>query len=937
MESRGDVPFHRTLRFKLLLAIVGSLGILSLFLIQYGYSVARDALVEGTIEDLKQSTQLATNELQSTLDFYDRGILDRPEALEIIDRNLAGEIRQIRIRLDVEELDQVQRLFPEIFRRGELDWIDPVIQDMDNASEFPGINEELDHGSPAVPFLYRDDQIGWLLNLDGQAGLLITDPELNLRLFRIYLQAGREQKSRMERILDLRIMRDPATVTVQAAGDGYVYVLTQYTPGWLLPGTSYPEDYSRQAIKDRMDAGLPQLDTPAEKQRYMDLYGSSAEEQYYFILEFMLRDNNPPLPIYAVAHPNLGFRNADSIESYGDRSVRKKKIGRDLAVAANGVYEYWWKNPGEKKARKKLAHYRNFHWDSKDGSWSVRWVVSAAAYEDQAFAVLSDVRLKIYVVSGLLALLTVLGLLYLFRTSVLAGFEDLVTGSRNILKKNFYVRIPVRGTDEISTVARAMNLVLEKVGESREHVESIARELKVRSKSESDLQQLTRDLYVRSAMDIRSRMEGMIRVAEALQGAHFTDGVLRREVDTLLESGLRLRSFVNDFYEFSLIRSGSIPPAPSCVPVEPAVHFSFNRAQEIAEVQSSVNLIMANRHLHLDVDPVFLEAIFVNLFHYCLDRQKKGRLDLEIQDQGRWIGFQLTLRDTVMDSREAVAAFDFFLSIVDNPGAGTGLALCRLWIEAMGGKITLASESDLGTRFLFTLPSHPGPGVDPGQFEHTQNLASYLEWASPREDEGDRLVSILPPWTMKEDDLQNYARFYGEEEQLRGRLYSGKDTEGYMIVLSERDQSLQKAYDFQDSALVYQQALGHKGRSAGAHFVSMMRARDPKFLAEVHRWQQWLSVPFLIEGDMETPEEALRRKVLILKDEQNQQHEFYELYRPGDYLNPLRKKTLQDFEKGVEEFFANRRDQAFWLFEEVLREDPSDRVASSFAYRNFWK
>ena len=137
--------------------------------------------------------------------------------------------------------------------------------------------------------------------------------------------------------------------------------------------------------------------------------------------------------------------------------------------------------------------------------------------------------------------------------------------------------------------------------------------------------------------------------------------------------------------------------------------------------------------------------------------------------------------------------------------------------------------------------------------------------------------------------------------------------------------------------LVYQQALGHKGRSAGAHFVSMMRARAPRFLAEVHRWQQWLSVPFLIEGDLEIPGEALRRKVLILKDEQGLEHEFYELYRPGDYLNPLRRKTLLDFEKGVEEFFANRRDQAFWLFEEVLREDPSDRVASSFAYRNFWK
>ena len=136
---------------------------------------------------------------------------------------------------------------------------------------------------------------------------------------------------------------------------------------------------------------------------------------------------------------------------------------------------------------------------------------------------------------------------------------------------------------------------------------------------------------------------------------------------------------------------------------------------------------------------------------------------------------------------------------------------------------------------------------------------------------------------------------------------------------------------------MYQQALGHKGRSAGAHFVSLVKAEDEKMLAEIHRWQQWLAVPFLITGELEVPEDALRRKVLIIKDRNEKQHEFYELYRPGDYLNPLRKKTLSDFEKGVEEFFANRRDQAFWLFEEVLREDPSDRVASSFAYRNFWK
>ena len=168
-----------------------------------------------------------------------------------------------------------------------------------------------------------------------------------------------------------------------------------------------PEDYSREAIERRMDRGLVELESPAAKQVYLQKYGRTAEDQYYHILEFMLRDNEPPLPIYAIAHPYIGFRNADSIESYGDRTIRKKKIGRDLAIARNGVYEYWWRNPGEKAARKKIAHYRAFNWQSQDGSWAVKWVVSAAAYEDQAFAALTDIQLRIYLVSGALVILTV--------------------------------------------------------------------------------------------------------------------------------------------------------------------------------------------------------------------------------------------------------------------------------------------------------------------------------------------------------------------------------------------------------------------------------------------------------------------------------------------------------------------------------------------------
>ncbi|MCB1303597.1 MAG: hypothetical protein KDK37_04945 [Leptospiraceae bacterium] len=940
---KGDIPFHRSIRFKLLVSIIGSLVLLSLFLIQYGYVVARDALVQGTIEDLKHSTHLATNELRSTLNLYDEGLLDHDHTLDILIRKLAGEISQIRITVPSDRLELVSSLLPGIIQAGDVarwddtDGLEPV-------DGFPAPGQKLtfdatdpDFGKTYRGLPYRGEVVGRLMRFqDNTVAVLITEPRLMQKIFLYYLRADRSRRNELENRIGLRVMRDPSTVTVEAAGDGYVYVITSYTPGWLVPGTHYPEDYSRVAIEQRMERGLPGLSTEEAKRKYRERYGRTAEEQFYHILEFMLRDNDPPLPIYTVIHPNLGFQNADSIESYGDRTIHKRKIGRDLAVAGEGVYDYWWKNPGETSPRKKIAHYRPFQWTSKDGSWSIDWVVGAAAYEDEAFAALGRIRLRIYLVSGLLVILTLLGLIYVFRHSFLNGFSELVTGSRNVLKQNFFVRIPTRGKDEIALISGAMNLLLEQIGESKQQAESIARELKVRSKSESDLQQLTRDLYVRSAMDIRSRMEGMIRVAEALQGAHFTDGVLRREVDTLLESGLRLRSFVNDFYEFSLIRSGSIPPAPSSVPVEPAIAFSFQRALEIAGLTHvDLNLIMANRNLHLHVDPVFLEAIFVNLFYYCVNRQKQGRFDLEIQDQGRWIAFQITLRDTVMKPGEAVSAFDFFAAIVDNPGAGTGLALCRLWIEALGGKITLASESDLGTRFLFTLPSRTPPAAEE-KAQAPEKLESFLSWASPRMDEGDQLVSFHPPWSSDGTDLNNYARFYGSQQADAGRLYHGPDSEGFIILLMDRRECMQKAYDFQDSALVYQQALGHRGRAAAQHFVSVVRSDDSKLLKEIYRWQQWLSVPFLIEESVEVPADALRRKVMVLGTGEDRKT-YYELYRPGDYLNPLREKTRTEFEKGVEEFFANRRDEAFWLFEEVLREDPSDRTASSFAYRNFWK
>ncbi len=80
----------------------------------------------------------------------------------------------------------------------------------------------------------------------------------------------------------------------------------------------------------------------------------------------------------------------------------------------------------------------------------------------------------------------------------------------------------------------------------------------------------------------------------------------------------------------------------------------------------------------------------------------KGILLIDIEDRGRGISLE-----------EQARLFKPYYRLEQDrqrfPGLGLGLAICRLIVEAHGGKVWLESVVGQGSIFKVSLPRNPGP------------------------------------------------------------------------------------------------------------------------------------------------------------------------------------------------------------------------------------
>jgi signal transduction histidine kinase len=182
------------------------------------------------------------------------------------------------------------------------------------------------------------------------------------------------------------------------------------------------------------------------------------------------------------------------------------------------------------------------------------------------------------------------------------------------------------------------------------------------------------------------------------------------DLETVYRNELRLLKLVNALLDFSRIEAGRMRAAyvPTDIAARTAELASvFRSAVERAGLAYRVDCAAIDEPVYLDVD--MWEKIVLNLLSNALKFTFAGEIEVGLADRGRDVA--LSVRDTGcgIPSVELPRLFERFYRVEGvaartHEGSGIGLALVNDLVRLHGGRVEVASEVGVGTRFTVTIP-----------------------------------------------------------------------------------------------------------------------------------------------------------------------------------------------------------------------------------------
>jgi len=208
--------------------------------------------------------------------------------------------------------------------------------------------------------------------------------------------------------------------------------------------------------------------------------------------------------------------------------------------------------------------------------------------------------------------------------------------------------------------------------------------------------------------DLRSPLTAITTAGSALRSAGVTEAERSELLDVIKGEGARLAKLVDDLLDLSKIQAGAVAPrADWCdlhdVVASAAGHLRTDHPIEFA-LPTDLPLVRA--------DAAQLERVFSNLLENAVKFSPPGEpvrvsggigggtVTVRVIDHGRGIPSQMRARvfEPFFRGRSGAGS-----------GPGLGLAICRGFVEANGGRIVLQSEAERGTSFAVSFPLEQQP------------------------------------------------------------------------------------------------------------------------------------------------------------------------------------------------------------------------------------
>ena len=278
--------------------------------------------------------------------------------------------------------------------------------------------------------------------------------------------------------------------------------------------------------------------------------------------------------------------------------------------------------------------------------------------------------------------------------------RKLMEGAREVSAGNWKARVDVRGRSEIGQLAQAFNRMTEQLTEQRERLLQAERVAAWRELARRLAHELNNPIF-----PLQTTVENLQRAKE--QNPEQFEEVFRESTGILLSEIENLQSIVGRFSDFAKM------PPPELGPVN--LNDIVRGVARLFESQfRAVGRPPITSELHLDehlptiqADSALLHRAIENLVLNAMDAMpgggvlmlrtthENGNVHLEISDTGKGL-----------TQEESERLFTPYYTTKQH-GTGLGLAIAQSVVSDHGGRISVESESGVGTSFHIDFPSKP--------------------------------------------------------------------------------------------------------------------------------------------------------------------------------------------------------------------------------------
>ena len=210
--------------------------------------------------------------------------------------------------------------------------------------------------------------------------------------------------------------------------------------------------------------------------------------------------------------------------------------------------------------------------------------------------------------------------------------------------------------------------------------------------------------------DLRTPLAAIAAAASELRATdvRFSESERAELAGTIVEQAARLDHTVANLLAAGRLQSDAVRVEREAVEVEDLLTEVLTELEPLG-ARHRVDVQVAPSTPLAHVDPVLVTAAVRNLVENALRHTPAtGRVHIEAHGTDGWVVLRVVDQGAGLGGADPARLFESFHS-TDRDGIGLGLAICRGFVEAHGGRVRAYDESGGGATFEVTLPGLEEP------------------------------------------------------------------------------------------------------------------------------------------------------------------------------------------------------------------------------------